>query len=102
MHLLLLVWKTSGYYNTSQRLVVCIRKLCNTIIRQAKVFLDGDMIFELIESNKLKDVMDMLHITLRMIGRFKSTYFDYKVRTLTAKDFASRISIPFTEVMLVD
>jgi dynein heavy chain len=80
MHLLLLVWKTSGYYNTSHRLVVVIREMCNTIIRQSKAYLDGEMIFELIEKERLKDITDMLQTTLRMIGSFKVTYFDYKVR----------------------
>lgn len=80
MHLLLLVWKTSGYYNTSQRLVVMIREVCNTIIRHSKTYLDGEIIFELIGKERLKDMIDMLQTTLSMIGSFKATYFDHKVR----------------------
>src|SRR3546814_17360192 len=93
MHLLLLVWKTSGYYNTSQRLVVCIRELCNSILRQAKAYLDGEMIFELVEQNRLKDIIDMLQHTLRVIGSFKTVYFDYKVCDVDLKSIVSGKSV---------
>jgi len=79
MHLLLLVWKMSGYYNIPQRLVVMIREVCNTIIRHSKAYLDGEMIFQLIEKEQLRDIIDMLQTILQMIGSFKATYFDYKV-----------------------
>jgi len=35
MHLLLLIWTHSKFYNTPARLVVLIREICNTIITQA-------------------------------------------------------------------
>ena len=43
MHVTLLVWKTSRFYNTPVRLVVLIRELCNDVIRQAcKYMEDGN------------------------------------------------------------
>jgi len=42
MHITLLVWRTSRFYNTPTRLVVLIRELCNDVIRQACNFMEQD------------------------------------------------------------
>jgi dynein heavy chain len=80
MHLLLLVWKSSSYYNTTSRLVIIMRMLCNTIIQQAIRYLNGDAIFDLIEANETSTVVKMLQMLLKVVGAFKSTYFDYKTK----------------------
>ena len=81
MHLVLLVWKSSSYYNTTSRLVILMREICNTIIRQASTFVNGDSIFELIEAGETVTAVKMLQTLLRVLGRFKSTYFDYKTKS---------------------
>jgi len=72
MHITLLVWKTSRFYNTPSRLVVLIREMCNDVIRQACTYMDegaGKWQFEPKESvDKLK----------KIIGQsldFKEAYF---------------------------
>jgi dynein heavy chain len=44
MHLILLIWKKSKYYNTPPRLVVLIREICNAIITKAKDYMPGPAI----------------------------------------------------------
>jgi len=80
MHLILLVWKSSAYYNTTSRLVILMREICNTIIRQARTYLNGDAIFELIEAGETNTAIKMLQACLRVFGKLKSTYFDYKTK----------------------
>jgi dynein heavy chain len=80
MHLVLLVWKSSAYYNTSSRLVILVREICNSIIRQASIYVNGDAIFDLIEAGETHQAVKMLQTLLRVVGRFKTTYFSYKQR----------------------
>eukprot|EP00605_Chrysophyceae_sp_TOSAG23-4_P001019 GSChrysophyteH1.ASY1.ANO1.1120.1 assembled CDS len=80
MHLVLLVWKSSSYYNTTSRLVILMREICNTVIKQASTFVNGDAIFELIEAGETVTAVKMLQTLLRVLGRFKTTYFDYKAK----------------------
>jgi dynein heavy chain len=80
MHLILLVWKSSAYYNTPSRLVILMREICNTLIRLACQYLNGDAIFELIEAGETQTAVKMLQSALRIFGAFKTTYFDYKTK----------------------
>lgn len=48
MHILLLVWKNSQFYNTPARLVVIIREICNAIINAGNKYLTGKQVFEMI------------------------------------------------------
>lgn len=80
IHLVLLVWKSSAYYNTPARLVVLMRQICNTLIRHATDYLNGDTIFELLEAGETHQAVKILQNTLRVFGKFKSTYFDYKAK----------------------
>lgn len=80
IHLILLVWKSSAYYNTTSRLVILMREICNTLIQQATRYLNGDAIFELIETGETQTAVKMLQTVLRVFGRFKTVYFEYKVK----------------------
>ena len=44
LHITLLIWKNSKYYNTPKRLCVLIRKICNAIINRCCSFLSGKAI----------------------------------------------------------
>ena len=44
LHIILLIWKNSKYYNTPQRLSVLVRKVCNAIINRCCSFLSGKAI----------------------------------------------------------
>lgn len=80
LHTILLIWKKSNFYNVPTRLVVLIRELCNELIRQSCSFLSGQQVFELIEADDTNQAVDMLHQTLRVCAKFKTTYFDYKAK----------------------
>ncbi|CAK4776251.1 unnamed protein product [Aphanomyces euteiches] len=80
MHSILLVWKWSRFYNTPPRLVVLIRQICNELIRKAFNFLNGKMLFDLIDADETLKALDGLKTTLRVCANFKSTYFDYKAK----------------------
>ena len=86
IHLILLVWKSSAYYNTPARLVILMREICNTLIRHASNYLDGSALFELIDQEDgVKQAVKMLQTTLRVIGKFKATYFEYKAKSQTGQ-----------------
>ena len=53
LHLILLIWKSSVYYNSPSRLVILIREICNTIIKLATAFLDGDTLFNFIDQVRI-------------------------------------------------
>ena len=78
MHLILLVWKGSAYYNTPGRLVVLVREICNALIRQAQSYINGDRVFDMIESDDTKEAIEMLQNIIRVFGKFKSTFLEYK------------------------
>eukprot|EP00898_Chlorokybus_atmophyticus_P007698 jgi/Chlat1/792/Chrsp104S01257 len=87
MHLLLLVWKHSKYYNTAARLVILMREICNDLIAAACRFVNsgggggggngGSDIFR----GEPAEAVDKLKATLKICGTFKSHYFDYKAKT---------------------
>ena len=83
MRCLLLVWKHSRFYNTPARLVVIMREVCNTVVRQALRYVNGPKIFDLIESESPSQAVDLLMVTLRVCGVFKSTFFDAKAQSAT-------------------
>ena len=80
MHLLLLVWKNSRFYNTPARLVVMMREICNSLIGKATDFINGEMVFDMIENEEANKAVSMLKTTLKVCGGFKSAYFDYKAK----------------------
>jgi dynein heavy chain, axonemal len=78
MHILLLIWKNSKYYNSPSRLVVLMREICNAIINQACSFMSGKQLFQLLEEEESNEALNKLKTTLRVCGQFKATYFDYR------------------------
>lgn len=83
MHIILLIWKNSRYYNTPARLVVLIREICNALISQAFLYVSGRAVFEMITADEAGDAVKRLKKTLEICGEFKSTYADYKVTANT-------------------
>lgn len=82
MRLVLLVWKHSRFYNTPSRLVVLVREVCNTIVRQALSFVNGPTLFDLVEEQSSGEAVNMLKTTLRVCGVFKTSFFDAKAKSL--------------------
>jgi len=79
MHLLLLTWKHSRYYNSAARLVVLMQEICNDLILQGCNYVVGH---EIMQEEPLVAV-EKLKTTLMVLGTFKSYYHDYKARSNT-------------------
>jgi len=75
-HCILLIWKHSKKYNTTTRMVILIREICNDIIARAEGYLTEKPMLEL----EPQEAVDMLKESLRVCISFKSTFFDYKTR----------------------
>lgn len=82
MHVILLVWKSSPYYNTPSRLVVLLREICNSLIVHILDFLSPDSLLDLICAEDSTVALKMLETTIVCIGRFKAAYFEYKEKSI--------------------
>ena len=80
MHTLLLIWQHSEYYNTPARLVVIVREICNAIISQARNFVSGKDIFDMIENEESSVACEKLSVILDIIAKFKEAFFEYKAQ----------------------
>ncbi len=77
-HVILLIWKHSKYYNSPTRLVLLIRKICNSLILQACKFSDSESLFALTEQGQAAQAVEQLQTMIRVCNSFKKSYFDYK------------------------
>ncbi|KAK9808985.1 hypothetical protein WJX72_007373 [[Myrmecia] bisecta] len=77
MHTLLLIWKHSGHYNTAARVVTLLRETCNDLIMQACKFIPGAELMQMEPS----EAVEKLRLTLKILGTFKSYYFEYKAKS---------------------
>lgn len=80
MHAILLIWKSSGFYNTASRLVILLRQICNALILQTTKLLKKERLLERIEINEAHEASTLIQDALCLIGMFKSTYFDHKAK----------------------
>lgn len=78
MHVILLVWKSSPYYNVPSRLVVLLREICNSLILHIEDYLCGDLIMEAVCAEDSSAALQLLENGIRCIGKFKAAYFEYK------------------------
>ena len=78
MHIIMLIWKHSTYYNTPTRLVILIKEICNSIIDQACRYTSGEQIFNLIENEEANVAVEELVLVLKVCGKFKTVFFEYK------------------------
>lgn len=77
MHQVLLVWKHSKHYNTPQRMVILMREICNDLIAQACKYVEADKVL----SDEPQDAVTQLKMALRVLGTFKSIYFEYRSKS---------------------
>lgn len=80
MHLILLIWKHSQYYNTPSKLVVLIREICNAIISRAMNYVNGKEIVGMINGEQTGEAHRMLSNTLEVCSKFKEAYYEYKAK----------------------
>lgn len=79
MHITLIVWKTSRFYNTPSRLVVLIREMCNDIIRQACAYMAQGETKWYAEP---KDSVWKLKKIIEQALDFKETYYLYRHKSI--------------------
>jgi len=92
MHIVLLIWKHSPYYNEIGRLVVLMRQLSNAVIARCRQQLNGQQLFQMISSADFVAASESILRILRVVARFKSAYFDTKAKTnLECKDNAWKV-----------
>jgi len=80
LHLVLLVWKGSAYYNTTARIVIILREICNGIVDAAGKYVSGETIFGFIDAEEARKAVEMLRRTILVLGKFKAAFYDYKAR----------------------
>ena len=78
MHMIHLIWTYSSHYNTTPRLVVLIREICNAIITKSKKWVDGPTIFNMVRDGQDQEANDKLMTTYEVCSKFKAAYYEYK------------------------
>ena len=68
----MLIWKHSAYYAQPTRIVTLIREICNSLIEKAMAAGEG------LHQKEPQEAVDTLRMIMRVLGTFKSFYFDYK------------------------
>jgi len=86
MHMIHLIWDHSSHYNTTPRLVVLIREICNAIISRARRFIDGASLFAMVTDENNEEALTKLTIAYEVCTKFKSAYYEYK----------SKVKIPWS------
>ena len=72
------IWKDNEYYSKPERIIVLIRKICNSLIDQGVLDI-GRGIFDKISNNdSTTEAITKLEITRDIIAKFIAAYFSYK------------------------
>eukprot|EP00163_Fabomonas_tropica_P031151 TRINITY_DN730_c1_g2_i2.p1 TRINITY_DN730_c1_g2~~TRINITY_DN730_c1_g2_i2.p1 ORF type:complete len:4514 (+),score=1634.66 TRINITY_DN730_c1_g2_i2:234-13775(+) len=82
VHVCSLIWQNSAHYNTTGRMVVLMREICNALIDGATEYLDGSRLLKNLDE---QENVDHLTDALKVISTFKQTYFEYK-KNIESKD----------------
>lgn len=80
-HLLLLIWKTSVYFNTKSCLVDMFENLSNIILEQAYRHLTDSMLVNLMKTKQCAKAIDKINEIIKLFGAFKAVYFLYKKKS---------------------
>ena len=90
MHKILLVWKHSEFYNTSERLQILVQEINNAIIDQSASFANHDEIFKLIDDDNADDAVAKIQKAIDMGLQFKSVFLECnsKARKILSQELA--------------
>ena len=88
VHVIMLVWKHSKFYNTPARLVVLMREICNDLIRQATNYIDPATLFEV----EPQEAVDKLAVALK-VGALSLTHTPHNT-ALSHPHLATRSHTP--------
>ena len=78
MHMLLLVWKHSRYYNTPPCLAVIMCEICNDLVEQARRFVTAPEIFAI----EPPEAVARLQLALRVCEEFKTTFYEFRGKSV--------------------
>jgi dynein heavy chain len=76
LHVIMLIWNHSKYYNVPGRVIVILQEICNEIIDQAQNFIQPNEIFG-IESD---EALEKINLVYHACTKFKSIYYEYKAK----------------------
>jgi len=77
MHLVLLVWRHSGHYNTPARLAVLMRKVCNDVVAQCRKACDAPTLFDCAPA----EAAEKLRAALRVCTALRDAYAEAAERS---------------------
>jgi dynein heavy chain len=78
-HLILLIWAHSKHFNTTARIVILVREICNDRIKRAQEHIHAQSLFEI----DVIEAVSCLKDCIRTCVTFKSIFCDYKSTTIT-------------------
>merc|ERR1711865_461063 len=78
MHMLLLVWKHSRYYNTPPCLAVIMCEICNDLVEQARRYVTASEIFAI----EPQEAVARLTLALRVCEEFKTTFYEFRGKSV--------------------
>jgi dynein heavy chain, axonemal len=73
-HTMMLIWKHSNFYAQPSRIATLMREICNSLIEKAMVAGEG------MHQKEAQEAVDTLRMILKVLGTFKSFFFEYKAR----------------------
>lgn len=74
IHTMVLIWKNSKSYSTKPRLSCLVQEICNGLITNAQSFVNGEIIFRLIEDESVSDAVNLLKETTRILKAFYNAF----------------------------
>ena len=80
-HTIRLIWRDNEYYSKPERLIVLIRKICNTLIKQASNYINVGSINifrKIIDADTISEAINKLETTREVFSKFMNAYFTYK------------------------
>lgn len=77
-HTIRLIWKDNEYYSKPERLIVLIRKICNSLIEQATSFIGHGIFTKIIDPEQISEAISRLETTRDVVSKFMTAYFSYK------------------------
>merc|ERR1712130_221657 len=78
MQKILLIFKHSQCYNTTERLQIMIQQIVNSIIRQASKYVSGEEIFRCLDDENADEAISKIQETMNVCLSFKSTFLECK------------------------
>jgi len=77
-HTIRLIWKDNQYYSKPERLIVLIKKICNSLIDQSISFINRSIFNKISDPEQTIEAIAKLESAKDVIYKFMTAYFSYK------------------------